>query len=178
MTHEAGYGPRPDDDAYPGRRQLEELTGEELRAQPVWWFPGPDGHLGGPDASTVLPVDVSEAAPDGSAEFPTGRYLLHAAFTLADGTELDGHVTFAPGDRGTLADREPTLCNPRGQVPLWHGALVPDSRQVAELLARIGKPRSAVFPVNWRTTLHPPEMPLTDDLDGFAVWRDGAPAHV
>jgi hypothetical protein len=171
--HEAGFGPRPLEDPYPGRRQLDQLTGEELRRQPVWWFPGPDGHLGGPDAATVMPVDASAAGPGGAAEFPPGRYLLHAVFTLADGAALDGHVTYEPGDRGTLADREPTLCPPGGQVPLWHGVLEPDPRQVQAFLAALGRPRSAVFPLTWATTLHPEDAPVAGSAQGFAVWRAG-----
>ena len=36
---------------------------------------------------------------------------------------LATNVTFAPGDDGSLAVREPTICTPRGQVPLWFGVL-------------------------------------------------------
>ena len=160
-------------DPYPGRRQLDELTAEELRAQPAWWFPGSDGHLSGPYAATVMPIDVSAADADGAAEFPPGRYLLHAAFDLADGSTLDGHVTFAPGDRGTLADREPTLCAARAQVPLWIGALTASPRQVDDWLAILGRARAAVFPLRWRTTLHPPGETLEGTLAGFGALRGG-----
>jgi hypothetical protein len=171
---EAYFGGEKPPDPWPGRRQLDELTAEELRAQPAWWFPGRDAsQLVGPDEATVMPIDASAAAADGSIEFPDGKYLLHATFTLADGSSLDGHVTFVPGDTGSIAAREPTLCTDRGQVPLWFGALSPTEEQLRAHLALIGSGRHAVFPLRWRAALHPPGVELSGELLGFAVWRDG-----
>jgi len=173
--HEAYFGGETPPDPYPGRRQLDELTADDLRATPAWWFPGEDvSQLVGPDAATVMPIDASVADADGAIEFPDGQYLLHAAFVLADGSTLDGHVTFVPGDDGSLAAREPTLCTPRGQVPLWFGALSPSPEQLRAHLAAIGRPREAVFPLRWTATLHPPGVALTGELAGFATWRNGA----
>jgi hypothetical protein len=173
MTYSPAAGERPED-PYPGRRQLHELSGADLREHPAWWFPPADGHLTGPDAGTVMPVDASAAAPDGSCEFPPGRYLLHAEFVLADGTALDGHVTFVPGGASDVAAQEPTLCAPRGQVPLWWGVLTPPPAEVARMLALLGRPRDAVFPVRWRATLHPPGADLAGEAAGFLVWQGGA----
>jgi hypothetical protein len=163
---------RPDD-PYLGRRQADELSAAELRANPAWWFPPPDGHLTGPDALTVLPIDASGAAEDGSVEFPDGRFLLHATFALADGTEMDGHVTYAAGETPDFASQEPTLCTAAGQVPLWYGTVAPTQAHVERLIAWIGKPRDAVFPLRWRARLHPAGRELAGEANGFAVWRDG-----
>ncbi len=176
----ASIGARPDDETYPGRRQLDELSGAELAACPVWWFPGADGHLSGPDLATVMPVDSSAADAGGGAQFPSGRYLLHARFALADGSTLDGHVTYVPGDEGSIADREPTLCaDPAtgwsGQVPLWHGVIVPDAHAITAHLGLLGRARSAVFPLSWESTLRPDGHALTGSLAGFAILVDGAP---
>ena len=166
----AFFGGETPPDPYPGRRQLDELTGDELRAQPAWWYPGRDqSQLVGPDEATVMPIDAGAADADGAIDFPDGKYLLHAVFTLADGTQMDGHVTFVPGDDGSIAVREPTLCTPRGQVALWVGALAASETH----LAPVGKPRAAVFPLKWRATLHPASGELTGELAGFGVWRDG-----
>lgn len=172
----ASIGGRPDpaEDLYPGRRQLGTLTAADLAATGVWWFPGPDGHLSGPDDQTVLPLDTSAALPDGTVEFPEGRFLVRAVFTLADGSTVDGHLTFVPGDGGGLREREPTLCTPHGQVPLWHGVLAPDANDVATWLGWLGRARAAVFPLGWRAVFHPPGDDLGGRLDGFAVFRDGA----
>jgi hypothetical protein len=179
MSHEAYFGGETPPDPYPGRRQLDELTGDELRASPAWWFPGVDvSQLVGPDAATVMQLDASAATADGSIEFPDGKYLLHATFVLADGTRADGHVTFAPSDDGSLAAREPTLCTPRGQVPLWFGALAPTPEQLRAHLAAIGRPREAVFPLRWTATLRPSGAALAGELAGFAVLRDGVARFV
>ena len=86
----------PPVDPHEGRRQLDELTGDDLRATPAWWFPGADLHLSGPDAATVLPVDTSGAAADGTVEFPEGRFLLHAVFTPAQsGIAFDNETVIA-----------------------------------------------------------------------------------
>lgn len=171
---EASIGGRaePAEELYPGRRQLDTLTPDDLAATGVWWFPGPDGHLSGPDAQTVMPVDTSVAAADGSVEFPDGRFLLRARFTLADGSRVDGHVTYAPGDSGGLRDREPTLCTPSGQIPLWHGVLAPDTEDVATWLSWLGRARAEVFPVRWSAAFHPPGDDLAGGADGFLVWKD------
>lgn len=160
-------------DPWPGRRQVDELTAAELRASPAWWFPPEDGRLSGPDAGTVVPVDAAAADPTGACEFPEGRWLLHARFTFADGSAADGHVTWVAGETGDLSTQEPTLVTPGGPVPLWHGLLVPDGREVARLLALLGRPRGAVFPVRWRATLHPTSHEIAGEAAGFAVWRGG-----
>lgn len=172
--HEAGYGARPQDDPYAGRRQCYELTADELRAQPAWWFPGTDAQLAGPDQATVMPVEVD--AHEGPLEFPPGRYLLHAAFTLADGTHIDGHVSFDPEDRGTLGEREPMICTEHGQIGLWFGVLTPSASDLRTAFAWLQRERDDVFPMTWRTRLHPPSGALAGQLDGFAIWRDGAVA--
>ena len=176
MSDQAGYGARPPEDPYEGRRQFYELTPAELRATPAWWFPGSDGHLSGPDDGTVMPVETEQRR--GPVEFPDGKYLLHALFTLADGTSLDGHVTFAPDDASTLSEREPTLCLATAQITLWHGVLAPDETDLARTLAVLERTREQVFPLRWETRLHPPDGPLLGRLDGFAIWRDGAVAYI
>jgi hypothetical protein len=72
-----------------------------------------------------------------------------------------------------VATQEPTLCGPRGQVPLWHGALAPDSAHTAALLARLGRSREAVFPLRWRAALHPTGAEIAGEAAGFLIWRDG-----
>lgn len=170
---EATVGRRPADAPLPGRRQVEELTSDDLRTFPAWWFPPPDGRLSGPDASTVIPADATAADGDGACEFPDGRWLLRARFVLADGSELDGHVSYTTGERTDFASQEPTLCGPGGQAPLWHGILVPDAEHVARLLAALGRRRGAVFPLRWHAALHPVGQDLDGEAQGFGVWRNG-----
>ncbi len=172
MTYDrASVGARPPDDLYPGRRQLDTLLPADLSAAGVWWFPPPDGHLSGPDAGTVMPLDTDMAGADGSIDFPEGRFLLRVRFTLADRAEFDGHLTFAVDDDGGLRDREPTLCTEHGQVPLWHGLLIPSDEQIAEYLGWLGRPRDAVFPLQWQAVFHPPADHLAGTAAGFVVWR-------
>ncbi len=171
-----GDVPAPDDDPYEGRRQFYELSADELRAQRVWWFPGADGHLTGPDTGTVMPLELEVA--EGELGFPEGRYLLAARFTLADGSEMDGHVTFSPGDGGSLAEREPTVCATGAQVTLWHGVLVPAEAQCRRFLATLGRSHSEFFPVRWRTPIQPVGHPLGGTLEGFAVLADGIVAYL
>ena len=178
MTYdEASSGGRthPADELYPGRRQLYDLTADDLRAHGVWWFPGPDGHLSGPDDQTVMPLDTSAALPDGSVQFPPGRFLVRTTFRLAGGGTLTGHLTYTPDGGDGLRDREPTLCVPGGQVPLWHGLLVPAASEAAAWLERVGLPREQVFPLTWSADFHPPGDDLSGSAEGFMAWKDGHP---
>jgi hypothetical protein len=177
---EASIGGRSDpaSDLYPGRRQLDTLSADELRECGAWWFPGPDGHLSGPDPQTVMPIDTSAALDDGSVAFPDGKFLLLAAFCLADGTEFPGHLTFSTDDGGSLREREPTLCTPSGQVPLWHGVLVPDDDDLATWFGWLGRSRDATFPITWRAVFHPQGDELEGKLPGFAVFTHGVVQHV
>lgn len=170
--HGVSTAGRPED-PYAGRRQADDLLPEELRANPAWWFPPFDGHLSGPDPCTVLPIDASGAADDGTVEFPDGRFLLAAKFTLADGTVLDGHVTYATGETVTFESQEPSIATDGGQVPLWRGSLHPTAAEVAGWLRLLGRTHAAVFPLSWRATLHPAGTELAGNAAGFAVWRNG-----
>ena len=166
-------GRRPDDDPWPGRRQVDELTPGDLAAHAAWWFPPSDGRLSGPDAGTVVPVDAAAADASGACEFPDGRWLLRAEFVLADGTPFAGHVTYVTGESSELASQEPTIVTPGGGVPLWHGILVPEAREVSRLLALLGRGAGTAFPVRWRAALHPSAHEIAGEAAGFGVWRGG-----
>jgi hypothetical protein len=169
---EASTAGRPPD-PYEGRRQADQLTAEEITAIAAWWFPPPDGHLTGPDACTVLPITEVDAGADGIVAFPDGRYLLRAEFVLACGERVPGHVTYVAGETPTFGSQEPTLCLPQGQVPLWHGILVPDRDRLAGIGRMLGRPSGEVFPLRWRTALRPPEGEIAGTAEGLAIWRDG-----
>src|SRR4051812_7095428 len=112
------------------RKQVYELTLQDLNAFPIWEFRVDDDHNEGRDESTVGPYS-KPAALD-----PTDRmFIVRAVFTLADGSKMQGYLT--PPGRGEegLGALQPIIVTDRGQVRLWCGTTPPDAKRLAQSYA-------------------------------------------
>src|ERR1041385_6972364 len=82
------------------RKQVYELTLDDLTAFPIWEFKL-DENGGGQDESTVRPY----ATP--SLLDPADRmFVVRAVFMLADGSRLQRYVTPSRGDDASMGDRK------------------------------------------------------------------------
>src|SRR5437773_1340523 len=102
------------------RKQVYELTVQDLREHPVWEFALDEEDKRGQDEATVRPFISS-----GSVDPGAGTFIVRARFTLADGTPFVGYLTPRddPNDLGTI---QPQIVTERGQVWFWMGVIRDD----------------------------------------------------
>ena len=146
------------------RKQVYELTLDDLSKFPVWEFKLDQEGEGGRDECTVQPYTASD--PLDPAE---RMFVVRAVFTLADGSRMRGYLT-PPGqgdaDIGTL---QPIIVTDRGQVRFWCGTTAPDLKRLARNYEWLGKDARHVFPVHFESDVKLVGGPIRGRLPGFLV---------
>lgn len=129
--------------------QYLDLTEEHFTRHPVWISvhvaDGSEPWYADTDEETFRPwLGALPVAPD------DGWFLVQATFTLADGTLLPGFVSpqasKQPVGPAGLLQGEVFLPSGRREQ-FWDGLVARPTAERAALLAEIGKPAAAVFPV-------------------------------
>jgi hypothetical protein len=149
------------------RKQVYELTLQDLSAFPIWEFRLDHHHNEGRDESTVRPF------PKTGILDPADRmFIVQAVFTLADGSQMRGYLS--PPGRGEegLGALQPIIVTERGQVRFWCGRSVPDSRRLAQSYEWLGKSALEVFPAQFKSDVELVNGPLTGTVPGFLVLED------
>lgn len=149
------------------RKQVYELTPNDLRAFPVWEFRLDEQGEEGRDESTVRPYHASRALD------PADRmFIVRALFTLADGSRMWGY--FTPPGRGeaTTGSLQPTIVTDRGQVRLWCGTAVPGLKRLARNYEFLGKDQKQLFPVQFESDVELVGGPVRGIVPGFLVLED------
>ena len=148
------------------RKQVYELTLDDLTAFPIWEFKL-DENGGGQDESTVRPY----ATP--SLLDPADRmFVVRAVFMLADGSRLQGYVTPSRGDDASMGTLQPVIVTHRGQVRFWCGTASPGPKRLAQNYAFLGKDAAQVFPARFESEVPLVGGPVKDTLPGFLVLED------
>ena len=145
------------------RKQVYELTTEDLTSHPVWEFALDEEGEEGQDEATVRPRQTS-AALDPS----DGMYIVRARFTLADGTTLTGYITPCanPADLGTV---QPQIVTTNGQVGFWFGLAPTDIQQC---YAKLGKTSQQVFPIAFAADIEISGGRFTGTIPAFLKLKD------
>jgi hypothetical protein len=127
------------------RRQVYELTPQDLASSEVWEFVLDEEGEPDQDEATVRPLSFS-----GTLDPSAGMFVVAARFRLADGTEMRGYLTPpSGGDRG-LGTIQPQIVTESGQVGFWCGRCAPDTALAYQLL---GRNASSVFPVHFEAAV-------------------------
>jgi hypothetical protein len=149
------------------RKQVYELTLQDLDTFPVWEFRLDAEGKEGQDESTVRPF----TAP-GPLD-PTDRmFVVRAVFTLADGSRMRGYFTPPrQGDAG-LGTLQPIVVTDRGQIRFWCGTAAPDSKRLAHIYEMLGKDAKHVFPVRFESEVELVGGPVQGGVPGFLVLED------
>ncbi len=149
------------------RKQVYELTLDDLKAFPVWEFRLDEQDDGGRDESTVRPYTASRALDPGDRMF-----IVRALFTLADGSRMWGY--FTPPGRGDagIGSLQPTIVTDRGQVRLWCGTAVPGLKRLAQNYEFLGKDEKHLFPVQFESEVELVGGPVRGTVPGFLVLDD------
>jgi hypothetical protein len=148
------------------RKQVYDLTEQDLRACSTWEFALDEESEEGQDEATVRPW--SGQAPVDPAD---GMYVVRATIVLADGTVHCGYLT--PPTRGdeSVPAVQPVILTERGQVMLWYGVLAPRPELIQEAYDKLGRSRGQVFPVRYASDAALQSGVVEGSVDGFMHFR-------
>ena len=124
------------------RKQVYELTLDDVRKFPVWEFALDEEGEDGQDKATVRPYEIS--GPLDSADGPLiFGHCSHSRTTRRCTAAL---TTPAHDDEG-LGRLQPVIITERGHVLFWRGVIAPDSQTVAHSYAKLGRDAASTFPI-------------------------------
>lgn len=141
------------------RRQVYELTLQDLASSPVWEFALDEEGESDQDEATVRPYSVS-----GPLNRSDGMFIVAARFHLADGTELHGYLTPPAGNDCGLGILQPQIVTESGQVRFWCGRCPPDTTAAYQLLGRVS---SSVFPIHFESAVPLVGGQISGTVPGF-----------
>jgi len=152
------------------RKQVYELTLQDLEAYPAWQFALDEEGEEGQDEATVRPIE-------GPLDPGEGMCIAKAEFTLNDGSAFVGFLSPSvpgmpklfhyEGDDGS-SDLQPSIVTPDGHVAFWHGILKPSPQSIAAAYQILGnKNASQVFPIKYCTIGEITTGEVAGDIRGF-----------
>src|SRR4051812_16904883 len=144
------------------RKQVYELTLEDLAKYPVWEFALDEEDVEGQDEATVRPHSIS-----GALNPSQGVFVVAACFTLADGSTMRGYITPPADDEAGLDTVQPQIVTECGQVGFWCGAMEPDAATRQGFYNTLGKQSDAVFPVGYESSVRLTSGPVSGTIPGF-----------
>ena len=149
------------------KKQVYELTLEDLSEFPVWEFSLDEEGEEGRDECTVRPYTAS-----GPLDPADRMFVVRAVFTLADGSRMQGYLT--PPVRGdeSTGTLQPIIVTDRGQVRFWCGTSAPDSERLARSYELLGKDSRHVFPVQFESEVELVGGRARGSVPGFLVVED------
>jgi len=153
------------------RKQVYELTLDDMRRFPVWEFALDEEGEERQDEATVRPCEIS--GPLDSADRP---FIIRAVFTLADNTQMHGCLTTPAHDNEGLGTLQPVIITERGHVLIWRGVIAPDSQTIAHSYAKLGRDAASTFPIHVVSDVELVEAPIRATIPGFMVledWKSG-----
>ena len=150
------------------RKQVYDLTPEDLGRHAVWELALDEEGEEGQDEATVRPYPL-----EGPLDPSSGMFIVRARLQLADGTQLRGYLTPPVQGASDLGTLQPVIVVDGGQVGFWCGMLPPEPAYLATSYARLGKATaSAVFPARFESDVDLVGGPVSGELPGFLVLED------
>jgi hypothetical protein len=149
------------------RRQIYELTPNDLETFPIWEFKLDETAEGSQDELTVRPCIVS-----GPLDTADRMFIVRAIFTLFDGSRMCGYLT--PPGRGDagVGTLQPIIVTDHGQVRFWCGTSVPGPKRLAQNYEFLGKEAKRVFPLRFESDVELAGGPIRNSVPGFLVMED------
>jgi hypothetical protein len=153
------------------RKQVYELTAADLQAHPVWEHCLDEEGLPNQDEATVRPYDAG-----GKPLEYVGLVVVRATLTLANGSGFPGYLYYAPevpgSTYGPLANLQPHIITPQGQVMFWYGGFAPAREAVAEAYRKLDADAASVFPIRFISEVPLATGPIRGELAGFYYLAD------
>jgi len=155
------------------RKQVYKLTAGDLSKFPVWEFALDEENEEGQDEATVRPYEVS-----GALDPSDGMFVVRAAFTLADGSKVQGYVTPPVQGDDSIGTLQPIIVTAAGQVGFWCGMMSPSPDQLAEKYRSLGRDAGRTFPLQFESQVELVGGPVRGTLRGFIVLEDSKTGKV
>jgi hypothetical protein len=150
------------------RKQVYELTPEDLVLHSAWEFALDEEGEEGQDEATVRPCQ-----PNGPLNPSDGMFIVRARLVLADGTRMRGYLTPPVQGDSDLGTLQPAIVVDGGQVSFWCGMFAPEPAQVVASYTLLGKSQaSEVFPLKFESDVELVGGPVAGELPGFLVLED------
>ena len=148
------------------RKQVYELTLDDLERTPVWEFALDEEGEEGQDEATVRPF--GGPLPLNPAD---GLFIIRAMFRLADGTSLTGYLTPPAPPDSSLSMIHPCIVVPSGHVMFWFGVIPPKADVLRASYAKLGKTAAQVFPASFESDTALVGGPVRGTIEGFSHFR-------
>jgi hypothetical protein len=148
------------------RKQVCNLTLDDLTRFPVWEFALDEEGEEGQDEATVRPYQFTPPLNPNDEMF-----VVLAEFTLADGTRMQGYFTPPVQGAGGISTFQPIIITEQGQVGFWYGIRKPDAETISEDYHLLDKTASQVFPVMFRSMVEIRDGSVEGTLDGFLYFK-------
>jgi hypothetical protein len=149
------------------RKQVYQLTPDDLNRFPIWEFALEEEGEEGQDEATVRPYKVS-----GALEPSDGMFVVKASFALADGTEMQGYLNPPVNGDISLGALQPIIVSNAGQIVFWCGRMTPSPDRLAMWYQFLGRDASRVFPIRFESQVELVDGPVSGSITGFMVLAD------
>lgn len=149
------------------RKQVYELTLDDLDVFPVWEFKLDSEGEAGQDESTVRPFTAA-----GPLDPNERMFIVRACFTLADGSRMLGYCTPPLRGNASIGILQPIIVTDRGQVRFWCGTATPDEKRLLHNYVLLGREARRVFPVRFESVVELVGGPIKGSVPGFLVLED------
>ena len=148
------------------RKQVYELTSQDLEQFPVWEFALDEEGEPGQDEATVKP------RPDlkSGVEPDEGMFVVRAEFRAADGSAFEGFVT--PDPNNDPGATQPSVLTSKGHVQFWFGIAEPEPAEIEKSYEALGGERGDLFPLTYRTSVPVAGTPMEGRVPGFMYLDD------
>lgn len=152
------------------RRQVHELTAQDLEAHPCWEYASDEESVEGQDECTVRPVPVERVAEDSSPVF------VQVAFLFPNGRIRVGALTINAGE--SVSGYQPVLFTAEGQLMFYVGSMEPKPAEVSRFHSVLKKVCARPFPIHYVTALRasdgaPLASGVLEGLYWLSDWRTG-----
>jgi hypothetical protein len=137
------------------RKQVDELTLDDLERYPIWEYLPDEEQEFGQDEATVKPrPDLSAADPDMELAL-----LARTDFTASDGTSFTGYCQPRKELIDTrlvicahpLSSIQPVIIVDDGHVMFWYGIVEPTRERLDESYTKLQRNRVTPFPIHFHS---------------------------
>jgi hypothetical protein len=144
------------------RKQVYDLTTDDLRHHPLWEFCLDEEGMPGQDEATMKPSDDLEVPA-----YSPGAYVVATDFTLADGSSMEGYIySGEPDDFGCI---QPNIVLDTEQIGFWFGIRAPSRSVLDALYARLSKTPEQMFPISYTTRVFINGSRMSGSVVGFGT---------